>query len=159
MIGTGNFHAKNARLYEDFGFFTTNPEIGDEVANLFNTLTGYGHPEPQRKTLVAPDLDAPAAHQRDRPHDRGPPGGRETQIIMKMNALVDQKIIEALYRASRAGVPISLNVRGICCLSRGSPGVGDDRRDRRSSAGSSSTAGSTPSTAATSTSTTSGPPT
>ena len=54
MIGTGNFHAKNARLYEDFGLFTANPEIGDEVASLFNTLTGYGHPEPQRKALVAP---------------------------------------------------------------------------------------------------------
>ena len=54
MIGTGNFHAKNARLYEDFGFFTTDQEIGGEVANLFNTLTGFGHPEPQRKTLVAP---------------------------------------------------------------------------------------------------------
>src|SRR5205085_1980507 len=54
MIGTGNFHAKNARLYEDFGLFTTNAEIGREVANLFNTLTGYGHPERQRKVLVAP---------------------------------------------------------------------------------------------------------
>src|SRR6202012_6142004 len=54
MIGTGNFHAKNARIYEDFGFFTTDREIGDEVANLFNTLTGYGHPQAQRKTLVAP---------------------------------------------------------------------------------------------------------
>ena len=54
MIGTGNFHARNARLYEDFGLFTTDPEIGEEVASLFNTLTGYGHPEPQAKTLVAP---------------------------------------------------------------------------------------------------------
>ena len=55
MAGTGNFHAKNARLYEDFGFFTTDPEIGEEVANLFNALTGYGHPKRQRKVLVAPD--------------------------------------------------------------------------------------------------------
>ncbi len=55
MIGTGNFHAKNARLYEDFGLFTTDPELGQEVANLFNTLTGYGHPRRQRKVLVAPD--------------------------------------------------------------------------------------------------------
>ena len=66
MIGTGNFHAKNARLYEDFGLFTTDREIGEEVANLFNTLTGYGHPEPQRKVLVAPDLDARAADRGDR---------------------------------------------------------------------------------------------
>ena len=55
MIGTGNFHAKNARLYEDFGLFTTDREIGEEVANLFNTLTGYGHPKRERKVLVAPN--------------------------------------------------------------------------------------------------------
>src|SRR5579871_3667503 len=55
MIGTGNFHAKNARLYEDFGLFTTDREIGEEVANLFNTLTGYGHPDRQKKVLVAPN--------------------------------------------------------------------------------------------------------
>jgi polyphosphate kinase len=125
MIGTGNFHAKNARLYEDFGFFTTNPEIGDEVANLFNTLTGYGHPEPQRKTLVAPTwMRQPLINEIDRTIEAHQEG-RETQIIMKMNALVDQKIIEALYRASRAGVPISLNVRGICCLVPGIRGVSE----------------------------------
>jgi polyphosphate kinase len=125
MIGTGNFHAKNARLYEDFGFFTTDPEIGDEVANLFNALTGYGHPQRQLKTLVAPawlreplinEIDETIEAHRD---------GREARIIMKMNALVDQKIIEALYRASQAGVPVSLNVRGICCLTPGIPGVSD----------------------------------
>ncbi len=125
MIGTGNFHAKNARLYEDFGFFTTDRQIGDEVANLFNTLTGYGHPEPQRKTLVAPTwLRQPLIDEIDRTiaaHREG----RETRIAMKCNALVDQKIIEALYRASQAGVPIALNVRGICCLLPGLPGVSE----------------------------------
>ena len=125
MLGTGNFHAKNARLYEDFGFFTINREIGDEVANLFNTLTGYGHPEPQRKTLVAPTwLRQPLINEIDRTIEAHREG-RETQIVMKMNALVDQRIIEALYRASRAGVPISLNVRGICCLVPGIPGVSE----------------------------------
>jgi polyphosphate kinase len=125
MLGTGNFHAKNARLYEDFGFFTTDREIGDEVANLFNTLTGYGHPEPQRKTLVAPTwLRIPLIQQIERTveaHEAGEPA----RIVMKMNALVDRKIIEALYRASQAGVPISLNVRGICCLVPGIPGVSE----------------------------------
>ncbi len=125
MIGTGNFHAKNARLYEDFGYFTVNREIGDEVANLFNTLTGYGHPEPQRKTLVAPTwLREPLIQQIEQTmaaHREG----RETRIVMKMNALVDQKIIAALYAASQAGVPIQLNVRGICCLVPGIPGVSD----------------------------------
>ena len=76
MIGTGNFHAKNARLYEDFGLFTTDRELGEEVANLFNTLTGYGHPKRQRKVLVAPELDARAAARGDRADDRGARGRR-----------------------------------------------------------------------------------
>ncbi len=116
MIGTGNFHAKNARLYEDFGLFTTDRQIGQEVANLFNTLTGYGHPARQRKVLVAPgwmrerlieEIERTAAA-----HEAGEPA----RIAMKMNSLVDQRCIEALYRASQSGVPIQLNVRGICCL-------------------------------------------
>jgi polyphosphate kinase len=125
MVGTGNFHAKNARLYEDFGFFTTDPQIGDEVANLFNTLTGYGHPEPQRKVLVAPTwMRKPLLAEIERTieaHQAGEP----SRIVMKMNSLVDQPVIEALYEASRAGVPIDLNVRGICCLIPGIPGVSE----------------------------------
>ncbi len=125
MIGTGNFHAKNARLYEDFGLFTTDRGIGEEVANLFNTLTGYGHPEPQRKVLVAPTwLRKPLVDEIDRTveaHKAGEPA----RIVMKMNSLVDQRCIEALYRASQAGVPIDLNVRGICCLIPGIPGVSE----------------------------------
>jgi polyphosphate kinase len=125
MIGTGNFHAKNARLYEDFGFFTIDRELGEEIANLFNTLTGYGHPQPQRKTLVAPTwLRQPLIQQIDRTIDAHREG-QDTRIVMKMNALVDQQIIEALYRASQAGVPIRLNVRGICCLVPGIPGVSE----------------------------------
>ncbi|HWE08621.1 MAG TPA: polyphosphate kinase 1 [Solirubrobacteraceae bacterium] len=125
MIGTGNFHAKNARLYEDFGFFTVDRQLGEEVANLFNTLTGYGHPQPQRKTLVAPTwLRQPLIGQIERTVDAHREG-RPTRIVMKMNALVDQQIIEALYRASQAGVPIDLNVRGICCLVPGIPGVSE----------------------------------
>ncbi len=125
MVGTGNFHAKNARLYEDFGFFTTDPEIGEEVANLFNALTGYGHPKRQRKVLVAPDSmreglleeieRAAAAHL----------AGKPSRIVMKMNSLVDQRMIEALYRASQTGLEIELNVRGICCLIPGVPGVSE----------------------------------
>jgi polyphosphate kinase len=125
MIGTGNFHAKNARLYEDFGLFTTDPELGQEVANLFNTLTGYGHPKRQRKVLVAPDwMREPLIEEIDRTiaaHEAGEP----TRIVMKMNSLVDRRCIEALYRASQAGVPIDLNVRGICCLLPGIPGVSE----------------------------------
>ena len=125
MIGTGNFHAKNARLYEDFGLFTTDREITEEVANLFNTLTGYGHPEPQHKVLVAPTwMRRPLVQEIERTvasHQAGEP----SRIVMKMNSLVDAGIIEALYTASQAGVPIDLNVRGICCLLPGVPGVSE----------------------------------
>jgi polyphosphate kinase len=125
MIGTGNFHAKNARLYEDFGLFTTDREIGQEVANLFNTLTGYGHPARERKVLVAPNsMRGPLIEEIDRviaAHQAGEPA----RIAMKMNSLVDQQCIEALYRASQAGVPIDINVRGICCLVPGVPGVSE----------------------------------
>jgi polyphosphate kinase len=125
MIGTGNFHAKNARLYEDFGLFTTDRQLGEEVATLFNTLTGYSRPQRQRKTLVAPVwLREPLINEIDRTIEAHQ-DGQDTRIIMKMNALVDQRIIEALYRASQAGVPISLNVRGICCLRPGIPGVSE----------------------------------
>ncbi len=125
MMGTGNFHAKNARLYEDFGYFTTDREIGEEVADLFNTLTGYGHPERLRRVLVAPDsMREPLLAEIDatvQAHERG----EDARIVMKMNSLVDQTCIEALYRASQAGVPIDLAVRGICCLRAGVPGVSE----------------------------------
>jgi polyphosphate kinase len=125
MIGTGNFHAKNARLYEDFALFTTDREITGEVANLFNTLTGYGHPKPQSKALVAPTwMRKPLLEEIARTvqaHQVGQP----SRIVMKMNSLVDRQIIRALYEASGAGVPIDLNVRGICCLLPGIPGVSE----------------------------------
>jgi polyphosphate kinase len=125
MIGTGNFHSKNARLYEDFGLFTTNREIGQEVANLFNTLTGYGHPVRERYVLVAPNaMREPVIEEIERTieaHRRGEP----SRIVMKMNALVDRRCIQALYRASQAGVPVDLNVRGICCLIPGIEGVSE----------------------------------
>jgi polyphosphate kinase len=125
MTGTGNFHAKNARLYEDFGLFTTDPELGQEVANLFNSLTGYGHPARERKVLVAPNwMRQPLIEQIEltiAAHE----AGESARIAMKMNSLVDAECIEALYRASQAGVPIDLNVRGICGLKPGIPGVSD----------------------------------
>jgi polyphosphate kinase len=125
MIGTGNFHAKNARLYEDFGLFTTDPQIGQEVANLFNTLTGYGHPERQRKVLVAPAwMREPLIEEIERTAAAFEEGN-DARIILKMNSLVDEKIIAALYRASRTGLPIDLNVRGICCLIPGIEGVSE----------------------------------
>jgi polyphosphate kinase len=126
MIGTGNFHARNARLYEDFGLFTTDPEIGEEVASLFNTLTGYGHPEPQVKTLVAPTwMRKPLIAQIEQTAKAYADGDQSARIVMKMNSLVDRKVITALYEAAQTGLPIDLNIRGICCLVPGVPGVSE----------------------------------
>ena len=126
MIGTGNFHARNARLYEDFGLFTTDPEIGEEVASLFNTLTGYGHPEPQAKTLVAPTwMRKPLIAQIEQTAKAYADGDKSARIVMKMNSLVDRQVICALYEAAQTGLPIDLNIRGICCLVPGVPGVSE----------------------------------
>jgi polyphosphate kinase len=125
MVGTGNFHAKNARLYEDFGFFTTDPEIGEEVANLFNTLTGYGHPKRQQKVLVAPDSMREPLLEEIELTAAAHVAGEPSRIVMKMNSLVDQRMIEALYRASQTGLEIDLNIRGICCLIPGVPSVSE----------------------------------
>ena len=127
MIGTGNFHARNARLYEDFGLFTTDPEIGEEVASLFNTLTGYGHPEPQEKMLgrARPGCASRSSPKSNETAQAYADGDRSARIVMKMNSLVDQKVIRALYQASQTGLPIALNVRGICCLVPGVPGVSE----------------------------------
>src|SRR3954452_2409507 len=125
-IGTGNYNSKTARLYEDFGLFTTDEEVTADVADLFNALTGFARPSGFRKALVAP------AHMRDalleeiaatvRAHE----AGEDARIAMKMNSLVDQRCIEALYEASRAGVRVDLNVRGICCLRPGVEGVSEN---------------------------------
>jgi polyphosphate kinase len=125
-IGTGNYHPTTARLYTDFGLFTTDEEIAGDVADLFNFLTGYGRPRGYRKVLVAPShlregiLDE---IQRTIDYHRDHGDGR---IALKMNALVDQQCIEALYRASQAGVPVDINIRGICCLRPGVEGVSEN---------------------------------
>jgi polyphosphate kinase len=127
-IGTGNYHSTTARLYTDFGLFTIDEQIGADVADMFNYLTGYGRPTHYRKVLVAPNqlrnglLDqierTIAAHSPESP----------SRIVMKMNALVDGPCIRALYRASQAGVKVDLNVRGICCLRPGVEGVSENIR-------------------------------
>jgi polyphosphate kinase len=129
MIGTGNFHAKNAKLYEDFGLFTADPEIGSEVAGLFNALTGYARPPRQHKVLVAPDsMRGPLLECIDDCIAAQQAGDGPVRIRLKMNSLVDQRCIEALYRASQAGVEVDLNIRGICCLRPGVSGVSDNIR-------------------------------
>jgi polyphosphate kinase len=127
-IGTGNYHSATARLYTDFGLFTTDEQIGADVAEMFNYLTGYGRPLHYRKVLTAP------AHLRDsilgeirRTIDAHSPQS-PARIAMKMNALVDGPCIRALYEASRAGVQVDLNVRGICCLRPQLRGISENIR-------------------------------
>jgi polyphosphate kinase len=127
-IGTGNYHSATARLYTDFGLFTTDEQIGADVADMFNYLTGFGRPLRYRKVLMAPNhlregiIDeierTIAAHSEDSP----------ARIAMKMNSLVDGRCIRALYRASQAGVTVDLNVRGICCLRPGIEGISENIR-------------------------------
>jgi polyphosphate kinase len=127
-IGTGNYHSATARLYTDFGLFTTDEQIGADVADMFNYLTGYGRPLHYRKVLTAPNqLRDGLIDQIDRTiasHSPESPG----RIAMKMNALVDGRCIRALYRASQAGVRVDLNVRGICCLRPGLPEISENIR-------------------------------
>jgi polyphosphate kinase len=127
-IGTGNYHSATARLYTDFGLFTTDEQIGADVADMFNYLTGYGRPLHYRKVLMAPDhLREGIIEQIERTIAAHSPE-RPARIAMKMNSLVDGRCIRALYAASRAGVHVDLNVRGICCLRPGLAGVSENIR-------------------------------
>src|SRR3954469_10375813 len=127
-IGTGNYNAKTARLYEDFGLFTIDEDITADVADLFNTLTGFARPAGYRKAVVSPaylrDGILEEIHKTVESHKQN----GEARIVMKMNSLTDSRCIEALYEASQAGVPIDLNVRGICSLRPAIPGVSDNIR-------------------------------
>ena len=148
-IGTGNYHPTTARLYTDFGLFTCDEAIGADVADMFNFLTGYARPRRYRKVLVAPahlrDGIIEEIEQDDR-RARGRASRRGSR--MKMNSLVDSRCIRALYRASQAGVPVDLNIRGICCLrARGRRASRRTSASSRSSGASSSTRGSSRSSA------------
>lgn len=125
-IGTGNYHPTTARLYTDFGLFTCDEDIGSDVADMFNFLTGLARPSGYRKVLIAPngmrERIIEEINKTIEAHELGQPA----RIRMKMNSLVDRRCIRALYRASRAGVPVQLNVRGICCLRPGVEGVSEN---------------------------------
>ncbi|HEX6116415.1 MAG TPA: polyphosphate kinase 1 [Solirubrobacterales bacterium] len=124
-VGTGNYNPKTARLYTDMGLFTADPELGQDIAEMFNYLTGYSRPRRYRKALVAPfNLYEGIIDQIDRTIEAHTPEN-PARIRMKMNSLLDAAAIRALYRASRAGVPIELNVRGICALRPGVEGVSE----------------------------------
>ncbi|TGB43236.1 RNA degradosome polyphosphate kinase [Mycolicibacterium peregrinum] len=125
-IGTGNYNPKTARLYEDVGLLTADPDIGADLTDLFNSLTGYSRKDAYRNLMVAPrgvrkgiieriDREIAAHHE-----------GATTGIRLKANALVDEQVIDALYRASQAGIPVEIVVRGICALRPGVPGYSDN---------------------------------
>ena len=125
-IGTGNYNHRTARIYEDIGILTADPEIGADVADLFNHLTGYGREIRYSKLLVAPDQLRPGLEALI---DNEIASGRG-RMILKMNSLVDVRMTEKLYEASRAGVDIDLIIRGQCSLKPGIPGLSDRIRVR-----------------------------
>jgi polyphosphate kinase len=127
-IGTGNYNPKTARLYTDFGLLSDDPELGGDLTDLFNVLTGFAQPAGYRRLIVAPRGMRERFIEMIRREIRHKEAGRPARIFAKMNALVDPDIIATLYEASRAGVPIDLIVRGICCLRPGLPGVSDSIR-------------------------------
>jgi len=127
-VGTGNYNPTTARLYTDYGLFTADPDIGADVAELFNFLTGYGRPAVYRKVLVSPTTMRDRMIEEIERTVAAHEAGGEARIAMKMNSLVDARCIETLYAASQAGVQIDLNVRGICCLRPGVPGVSENIR-------------------------------
>jgi polyphosphate kinase len=129
-IGTGNYHPTTARLYEDFGLLTADRRVGEDVTDLFNHLTGYSRKSGYRRLLVAPEaLRAGIVGRIGRQAARAR-AGKPAKIAFKCNALVDEVVIDALYRAAQAGVPIDIWVRGMCALRPEVPGLSDSIRVR-----------------------------
>lgn len=129
-VGTGNYHPKTARLYEDLGLLTADPQVGADLSDLFNRLSGYSRRETYRRLLVAPKslrdglisrVDKEVQHHR---------AGRPAHIRIKVNSIVDEALIDSLYRASQAGVPVDVWVRGICAVRPGVPGLSENIRVR-----------------------------
>lgn len=125
-IGTGNYHSTTARLYTDFGLMTIDEHLGADVADMFNYLTGFGRPQHYRQVLTAPDMLRHGMIEQIERTIASHSSQTPARIAMKMNALVDGGCIRALYRASQAGVKVDLNVRGICCLRPGLPGISEN---------------------------------
>jgi polyphosphate kinase len=129
-IGTGNYHPKTARTYEDFGLLTADPEVGADLTDLFNVLTGYSRQTAYRRLLVAPHGVRSGIIERIEREAAHVAAGRAGLVQIKVNSLVDEQLIDALYRASQAGVRVDLVVRGICTLRPGVPGLSESIRVR-----------------------------
>ncbi|WP_081286378.1 RNA degradosome polyphosphate kinase [Mycobacterium asiaticum] len=125
-VGTGNYNGKTARLYEDVGLLTADPNIGADLTDLFNTLTGYSRKLTYRNLLVAPHGIRTGIIERVEREVEAHRRGNDGRIRLKMNALVDEQVIDALYRASQAGVRVEVVVRGICALRPGAEGISEN---------------------------------
>lgn len=127
-LGTGNYNQITALQYTDLGLFTADDDIGEDASALFNLLTGYSQGHPWRKLVVAPEILHSRTIELIEEQTQRAREGRPSRIFAKLNSLVDYRVIEALYRASQAGVPIELLVRGVCCLRPGLPGISENIR-------------------------------
>ena len=125
-IGTGNYHSSNASTYEDLGLFTADPDIAADVADVFNAVTGLSRPAVFRKLLVGPWFLRDGILQEIERVSAAARAGEPARIRLKVNSLVDEEIIEALYAASSAGVAVDIVTRGICCLRPGIAGLSDN---------------------------------
>lgn len=125
-IGTGNYNPKTARLYEDLGFFTASPDIGADLTDLFNSLTGYSQKTTYRNLLVAPSGIRSGIIEKIHREIELFKAGKESGIDIKVNSLVDEQVIDVLYKASQTGVPVRCFVRGICVLKAGVPGLSEN---------------------------------
>jgi polyphosphate kinase len=127
-LGTGNYNPTTALIYTDLGLFTADKTMADDVSALFNFLTGYSQKHEWQKLVIAPsDLKRRTIELIDEQAERARQG-KKSRIFAKLNAVVDRRTIEALYRASQAGVPIDLLIRGICCLRPGLAGISENIR-------------------------------
>jgi polyphosphate kinase len=129
-IGSGNYNSKTARTYEDVGLLTADPDIGSDLTQLFNYLTGYGRDVVYKTLLVSPHTTRSGFEKLIRREIKAAKAGKPAAIALKMNSLVDEGMIDALYRAAQAGVEVDLIVRGICCLVPGVPGLSERIRVR-----------------------------
>jgi polyphosphate kinase len=129
-VGTGNYNPKTARLYEDMGLLTCDPAVGDDLSRLFNQLSGYAPKTAYRRLLVAPRSLRSGLIDRIEREIANAQAGLPAGIRFKLNSIVDEAVIDALYRASQAGVPVDVVVRGICAIRPGVPGLSDNVRVR-----------------------------